>query len=122
MPVVAHQRNQRYALTRGPIVLAAEEIQGKAGTFKNVIPDLSSLQQASWKEGQTGFKTADQRIWAIQRYPIYLKGKRTDLENKSSSGKLDLVYRPYCEAGTSGQVMSVWLPMLPPDKDVDEDN
>lgn len=117
MPIVAHQRKGRYALSRGPIILAAEEIQAKAATFQNAIPDSSSLQQASFKQGQTGFKTANQRIWAIQRHPIYLKGKRTNLENKPSSSKLTLVYRPYCEAGTSGQIMSVWLPMLPPDKD-----
>jgi len=116
MPIVAHKRKGRYALTRGPIVLAAEEIQAKDATFQNVIPDLSSLQQASCKQGQTGFKTADQRIWAIQRHPIYLKGKRTNLENKPSPGKSTLVYRPYCEAGTSGQIMSVWLPMLPSSK------
>lgn len=113
MPLVVHQRNGRYALSRGPIVLALEEIQGKAATFQNVIPDLSSLQQASWKQGEIGFKTANQRIWAIEQHPLYLKGKKTNLENEPSSSKLTLVYRPYCEAGTSGQIMSVWLPMLP---------
>jgi len=113
MPIVAHQRNGRYALSRGPIILALEEIQGKAATFQTVIPDLSSLQQASWKQSETGFETANQRIWAIERHPIYLKGKRTNLENKPSSSKLTLVYRPFCEAGTSpGQTFSIWLPML----------
>ncbi len=112
MPIIAHQRKGRYALSRGPIVLAAEGIQGKAATFQNVIPDLSSLQQASWKPGETGFKTANQRIWAIERHPIYLKGERTNLESKPSWSKSTLVYRPYCEAGTSGEIMSVWLPML----------
>jgi len=113
MPIVAHQRNGRYALSRGTIVLALEEIQDKAATFQNVIPDLSSLQQASWKQGETGFKTANQRIWAIEQHPLYLKGRKTNLENEPSSSKLTLVYRPYCEAVTSGQIMSVWLPMLP---------
>jgi len=113
MPIVAHQRNGRYALSRGPIILALEEIQGKAATFQTVIPDLSSLQQASWKQSEIGFETANQRIWAIERHPIYLKGKRTNLENKPSSSKLTLVYRPFCEAGTSpGQTFSIWLPML----------
>ncbi|MCD6288794.1 MAG: glycoside hydrolase family 127 protein [Candidatus Hydrogenedentes bacterium] len=110
MPLVVHQRNERYALSRGPIVLALEKIQGNAATSQNVIPDVSSLQQASWKEGETGFKTVNQRIWAIERHPIYLKGRKTNLKNEPSSSKLTLVYRPYCEAGTSGQIMSVWLP------------
>jgi len=117
MPIVAHQRKGRYALSRGPIVLAAEGIHGKAATFQTVYPDLSSLQQASWKSGETGFKTANQRIWAIERHPVYLKGERTKLENKTSWSELTLVYRPYCEAGISGEVMSVWLPMLPSNKD-----
>ena len=117
MPIVAHQRKGRHALSRGPIVLAAEEIRGKGATFENVIPDMSSLQQASFKQGGKGFKNVDQRIWAMERHPIYLRGKRTNLENKSTSDKLTLVYRPYCEAGTSGEIMSVWLPMLPPEDD-----
>jgi len=112
MPVVPHQRDGRYALSRGPVVLALEEIQGEDAAFENVIPDVSSLQQASCKQGETGFEFANQGIWAIERHPIYLKGKRTSLENKASSSELTLVYRPYCEAGTSGQIMSVWLPMV----------
>jgi len=113
MPVVAHQRNGRYALSRGPIILALEEIQGKAAKFQNVIPDLSSLQQASWKQGETGFETADQRLWAMERHPVYLKGKETNLGNKPSPGELALVCRPFCQAGTSpGQTFSIWLPML----------
>jgi DUF1680 family protein len=113
MPIVAHQRNGRYALSRGPIILALEEIKAKDATFQTVYPDLSSLQQAFWKQGEIGFKTTNQRIWAIERHPLYLKGKKTNLENKPSSSKLIMVYRPYCEAGTSGQIISVWLPMLP---------
>ncbi|MHC4130398.1 MAG: beta-L-arabinofuranosidase domain-containing protein [Planctomycetota bacterium] len=66
MPIVAHQRDGRYALTRGPIVLAAEEIQGEDVTFQDVIPDLSSLQQTSNEEGQTGFKDVDYSIWASE--------------------------------------------------------
>jgi uncharacterized protein len=116
MPLVAHRRNGRYALSRGPIVFALDQIQDKAATFQNVIPDLSSLQQASWKQGETGFKTVNQRIWAIEQHPLYLKGKKTSLENGPSFSILTLVYRPYCEAGTSGQIMSVWLPMLSPIK------
>ncbi len=112
MPIIAHQRDGRYALSRGPIDLALEDIQGKTATFENVIPVLSSLQQASWKQGETGFKTVDYRIWAIERHPIYLKGKNANLKNKPSSSNLTLVYRPYCEAGTSGETFSIWLPML----------
>jgi len=112
MPIVEHQRDGRHALSRGPIVLALEEIHNGSATFENVLPELSSLQQASWKQSGTGFKTANQRIWAIERHPIYIKGKKTNLENKTSSGELTLVYRPYCEAGTSGQTFSIWLPML----------
>jgi DUF1680 family protein len=113
MPVVAHERDERYALSRGPIVLALEGIEDDAATFQNVIPDRSSLQQASWKQGEMGFGTADQRTWAIERHPIYLKGKRANAENKTPSSEVTLVYRPYCEAATSpGQIFSVWLPML----------
>jgi DUF1680 family protein len=113
MPIVAHQRNGRYALSRGPIIFALEEIHNGSVTFHNVIPDLSSLQQASWKPGETGFETVNQSIWAIEQHPVYLKGKTTKPEDITSLGELTLVYRPYCEAGSSpGQTFSIWLPML----------
>jgi DUF1680 family protein len=113
MPIVAHQRNERYALSRGPLILAVEGTQGKVATFQNVVPDLSSLKKASWGQPEISFETASQRIWAIERHPIYLKGKKTNLENKTSSNKVNLVYRPFFETGTSPwQTFSIWLPML----------
>jgi len=113
MPVVAHQRDGRYALARGPIILAAEENQGKASTFQNVIPDISSLQKATWEQPEISFETAGQRIWSIERHRVHITGKETNLENKLSSNEVNLVYRPFFETGTSPwQTFSIWLPIL----------
>jgi hypothetical protein len=118
MPIVAHQLNGRYALSRGPIILALEDIQGKTALFQNVIPDLSSVKKASWEEPEISYETANQRIWAIERHRVNLKGKEINPENKSASSELTLVYRPFCEVGTSPwQTFSIWLPMLDPDDD-----
>jgi len=113
MPVVAHERDERYALSRGPVIFAIEGIEDDAETFRNVVPDLSSLQQASWKPGEAGFDTVNHRIWAIERHSVYVKGKKINAVDGASPNKLTLTYRPYCEAGTSrGQIFSIWLPML----------
>jgi len=113
MPLVAHQRKGRYALSRGPIILALEEIQGKAATFQQVVPDLSSLNQAYALRPAEGLKTSHQRVWAIEQHPMHIKGKKINIDDKRSSGEVNLVYRPYCEAGTSGETISIWLPMSP---------
>lgn len=113
MPMVAHQRHGRIALSRGPIVLALEEIHGGDATFQDVVPDLSSLRQASWEEPDVVYETTYQQTRATERHRVTLKGKKTSLEDKPSSSEITLVYRPYCEAGTSPwQIFSVWLPML----------
>jgi DUF1680 family protein len=113
MPIDAHQRDGRYALSRGPIILALEEIQGKSVSFQNVIPDLSFLKEASWEQPEIRYETANQRIWAVERHGVHLKGKEINRQNNSSSSEIILVYRPYCEAGTSPwQTFSIWLPML----------
>ena len=121
MPVVAHQRNGRYALSCGPVILALEEIEENAATLQNIIPDLSSLQDASWEQPEISFETADQRIWTIERHRVFLKGREVNLENKFSSGESTLVYRPFFEAGTSPwQVFSIWLPMSGNDSEEDD--
>jgi len=112
MPVVAHQRNGRYALSRGPIILALEEIHEKPATFQNVIPDISSLEKASWEQPEIRYETANRSIRAIERHKLSVKGKEINPENKSS-GETTLVYRPFFEAGTSPwQTFSIWLPTM----------
>ena len=102
MPIVAHKRKGRYALSRGPIILALEKIENEGVAAHDVMPDLSYLKQ----QGRTrGFE-------AGQRHPIRIKGKRVSAE--ASSSQVTLVYRPYSEAGVSGESISIWLPKLPP--------
>jgi DUF1680 family protein len=90
MPVVAHERDERYALSRGSVILALEGIEDDAATFRNVVPDLSSLQQASWKPGEAGFDTVNHRVWAIEQHPIYLEGKKINTEDGAAPNKLTL--------------------------------
>jgi len=106
MPVVVHERNGRYALTRGPIVLALEKVEPQDVMAHEVIPDLSYLKhqgrRATFEPGAY--------------HPIRIRGKRVSGEAESSRGEVTLLFRPYCEAGLSGEAISVWLPKLPPGK------
>ena len=102
MPIVVHERKGRYALSRGPLVLALEEVEPKELKLQEVIPDLSYVRrQCIRKDFETG-----------QRHPICIRGKRVSTEGASDHDKITLVYRPYCETGTSMQKFSIWLPML----------
>jgi len=112
MPVVEHERDGRIALSRGPIILALEGIEGGDATFHTVKPDISFLKQASFKQGETGFSAVDHRYWAINRHPIYLKGKGINPENNSVNSDLTLIYRPFSESGPRGETFSIWLPMM----------
>jgi len=106
MPAVLHTRDyegkKRYAVSRGPIVLALEEVEADKIQPCEVIPELSSLDQASlegWAECGT-------------QHAILAKGKKMPSEGKVPSGDVDLVYKPYCEAGSNGEIINIWLPAV----------
>lgn len=117
MPVVAHERDGRHALSRGPIILALERVKNQTATVQQVVPDLSALDKAYGIWPHDKIKgVAHRRFWALEQHIIQVKGKKIDTDDKDSSGDLILVYKPYCEAGTFGQAISVWLPMMPETK------
>ncbi len=101
MPIVAHERpgrrNVRYAVSRGPLVFAYEKTAKDGIVPQEVVPDLSFLDEASFDASHT----------------MHVKGKIIASESKKAPRNVILNYKPYCEAGISGELISVWLPMLP---------
>ena len=108
MPTVLHTRDyegkKRYAVSRGPIVLALEKIKADKIQPYEVIPELNSLDQAflkGWAKSGT-------------QHAILMKGKKVPSEGEVPSGDVDLVYKPYCEAGSNGEIINIWLPAVKP--------
>jgi hypothetical protein len=99
-----YEGKKRYALSRGPIVLALEKIKPDKIQPCEVVPELSSLDQAFLK-GPTKSDT---------QHAILIKGKKILSERQVSSGDVDLVYKPFCEAGLNGEVINIWLPAVEP--------
>jgi hypothetical protein len=93
-----------YAVSRGPIVLAHENVTADKTQPYEVVPELSSLDQAFLKGGS---KSGAQ-------HAIIIKGKKISSEGEVPSGDVDLVYKPYCEAGLNGEVINIWLPAVKP--------
>lgn len=102
VPVLAHERNGRYALSRGPIVLALDRIEPEEITPQDVMPDLAYLKRRGATKG----------FDAGERHPLRVKGKKVTAEGEDSHSEINLVYRPYSEAGVSGETISIWLPMV----------
>jgi len=104
MPPVLHTRvyneKKRYAISRGPVVLALEKIMAENIQPCEVIPELNSLDQAFSKG------------WAKRgtQNTVIIKGKKISPESKNSSGTIDLVFKPYCQAGMNHEVINIWLP------------
>jgi DUF1680 family protein len=108
MPPVLHTRDyegkKRYAVSRGPIVLALEKIETDKIQPYEVIPEQRSLDQAflkGWAESGT-------------QHAVLVKGKKIPSEGEDPSGDIDLVYKPYCEAGSNGEIINIWLPSVKP--------
>jgi hypothetical protein len=102
MPAVAHERAGRFAISRGPLVLAYDEAinHGLRGT--GVVPDASRLGESAWRPAAAELHgSPGGRVLAVP-------GKQLPLA--AGSGSPLLLYRPFCEAGSAGGVMSVYLP------------
>ncbi|MBL7154216.1 MAG: glycoside hydrolase family 127 protein [Phycisphaerae bacterium] len=102
MPMAVHEWKGRYALSRGPIILALEKVETEGVSTREVVPDASYLKQQG-------------RILAFEagrRHPIHVKGRKISTAGGASSD-VSLLYRPYCEAGTSGESVCIWLPTPP---------
>ena len=102
MSMAVHEWKGRYALSRGPIILALEKVETEGASTQEVLPDASYLKQ----QGRTlAFE-------AGQRHPIHVKGRKISTTGGASSD-VSLLYRPYCEAGASGENVCIWLPTPP---------
>jgi len=110
MPAVLHTRDyegeMRYAVSRGPIVLALEEIEDHTMQPYEVIPEIDALDK-TFSKGWTK---------SGARHAVLMKGKGIPSENESPFGDVDLVYRPYCEAGSNGEITNIWLPAVKPEE------
>jgi len=106
MPPALHTREyegkKRYAVSRGPIVLALEEIRADNTQPHEVIPEIDALDQAfskGWAESGA-------------QHAVLMKGKKIAAEGEDPSSDVDLVYKPYCEAGSNGEIVNIWLPAV----------
>lgn len=98
MPLVATLRDgDRVAISKGPIVLAAE-MPAKQEPRK-VSLELSSLvkvRDTAWSTGDDGRH--------LLSLPAHIN---------QDTKETDLTFRPYAEAGEHKEVVSVWLPVTP---------
>lgn len=108
MPAVLHTRDyegrERHAVSRGPIVLALEEIKADNTQPHEVIPETDALDNA-FSSGWTKSGVA---------HAVLLKGRKLTSGGDDPSGDVDLVYKPYCEAGSNGEIVNIWLPAVEP--------
>ncbi len=88
LPVVAEEQGGRTALLRGPILLACDAADNPGADLGALRPDTGKLRQGKF-DAETHALTVP------------------------AAGGGTLVYRPYAEAGTSGTLMSVWMPICP---------
>lgn len=96
MPVLPHERNGRHCLSRGPIILALEQIQPGSYSPLQVRPSPEALS------------TSNQLAYTADR-KVRVKG------TAETGDRVELIYGPYCEAGTDRRPVYVWLP-APPEK------
>ncbi|MGA2501323.1 MAG: hypothetical protein ABSH20_26590, partial [Tepidisphaeraceae bacterium] len=88
--------------SRGPLVLAYDEAINNGISGTGVVPDTSRLGEAVWRP-------ADMQLRGSPGGKILaMPGKQIPVAAESR-GPL-LLYRPFCEAGSAGGVMSVYLP------------
>ncbi|MBE7560471.1 glycoside hydrolase family 127 protein [bacterium] len=86
MPVVAHEQGGRTALSRGPVFFACDAADNHGVDLGAARPDVKRLRECEFN--------AQAHTLAV---PAVGGGR--------------LIYRPYCEAGTGGSLMSVWMPV-----------
>lgn len=88
MPVVAHHQQGRVALSRGPLFFACDAADHPGLDLSQCRPDVARLAECV-------FDPAGRRL----RVP--------------AQGGGTLLYRPLAEAGTTGQLTSLWMPVAP---------
>lgn len=103
MPVVAHERDGRWALSRGPQILAFEDITNELLDGTDVIPDVSRLDLCECREA------ADVLDGSPGGQVVMVPGKSLP-HSPQPSRPVTLIYRPYSEAGSAGGNISIYLP------------
>jgi len=112
MPVVTHQRDGRYALLRGPVIMAVDNIDLDTTKGYDISLDLSAINEKLSKQVTKQYKKAAKDGKLLTPPAIEVKGIKTNPESRKSE-KISLTYRPFSQAGTSTEFISIYLPLLP---------
>jgi DUF1680 family protein len=104
MPVRGYERKERWALLRGPMVLAYDEAANGARSGTEVTPDLNRLAQAEVRPAHRAWGgTPGERA-------VLMPGNPVAAIAPGHAAIAPLVYRALSEAGTAGGNFSVFLP------------
>lgn len=106
MPLTIHERDGRFALSRGPFVLAAEVGEDEPQDLKQVVPDLEWV------------KSHAQKQW--DEYAMQIPYRYHGSGPESISEQRKLTFKPFAEASSNGELFSIWLPMLPKEEQIEE--
>lgn len=95
-PLAVHEWNGRYALSKGPFILAAEKEEGQNAALTGLVPDLQ------WIRGHAKTKWKNSAIQA----PCVAR-------DSNSSDEAMMTFKPFSETSEHGERYSIFLPMMP---------